>query len=100
MVGNQIELFLLEGPQKNLGASLVLLLSLVLLFFMLYYLILTQRASQGRPMTRHRGARRRRGTDAVPAKKRVPPWRNPWRRPYVLGHDHLGCTSCGPCCRC
>ncbi len=46
MVGNQIELFLLEGPQKNIGAALVLLLSLVLLFFMLYYLILTQRASK------------------------------------------------------
>ena len=46
MVGNQIELFLLEGPQKNIGAALVLLLSLVLLFFMFYYLILTQRASK------------------------------------------------------
>jgi spermidine/putrescine transport system permease protein len=46
MVGNQIELFLLQGPQKNLGASLVLLLSLVLLFFMAYYLILTQRAAR------------------------------------------------------
>jgi ABC-type spermidine/putrescine transport system permease subunit I len=46
MVGNQIELFLLEGPQKNVGASLVLLLSLVLMFFMAYYLILTQRASR------------------------------------------------------
>jgi spermidine/putrescine transport system permease protein len=46
MIGNQIELFLLEGPQKNLGASLVLLLSIVLLFFMAYYLVLTQRASR------------------------------------------------------
>jgi ABC-type spermidine/putrescine transport system permease subunit I len=46
MVGNQIELFLLEGPQKNLGASLVLLLSLVLMFFMAYYVLLTQRASR------------------------------------------------------
>jgi spermidine/putrescine transport system permease protein len=46
MVGNQIELFLLQGPQKNLGAALVLLLSLVLMFFMAYYLILTQRASR------------------------------------------------------
>jgi ABC-type spermidine/putrescine transport system permease subunit I len=46
MVGNQIELFLLEGPQKNIGASLVLVLSLVLMFFMFYYLILTQRASR------------------------------------------------------
>jgi ABC-type spermidine/putrescine transport system permease subunit I len=46
MVGNQIELFLLQGPLKNLGAALVLLLSLVLLFFMAYYLLLTQRASR------------------------------------------------------
>ena len=46
MIGNQIELFLLQGPLKNYGASLVLLLSLVLLFFMAYYLILTQRASK------------------------------------------------------
>jgi spermidine/putrescine transport system permease protein len=46
MIGNQIELFLLQGPQKDLGASIVLLLSLVLLFFMAYYLVLTQRASK------------------------------------------------------
>jgi ABC-type spermidine/putrescine transport system permease subunit I len=46
MVGNQIELYLLQGPQKNLGASIVLLLSFVLLFFMLYYLFLTQRAAK------------------------------------------------------
>jgi spermidine/putrescine transport system permease protein len=46
MVGNQIELFLLQGPQKNFGASLVLLLSFVLLFFMAYYLFLTQRAAK------------------------------------------------------
>jgi ABC-type spermidine/putrescine transport system permease subunit I len=46
MIGNQIELYLLQGPQKNLGAALVLLLSLVLMFFMAYYLILTQRASR------------------------------------------------------
>jgi spermidine/putrescine transport system permease protein len=46
MIGNQIELFLLQGPQKNFGAALVLLLSLVLLFFMAYYLVLTQRASR------------------------------------------------------
>jgi ABC-type spermidine/putrescine transport system permease subunit I len=46
MIGNQIELFLLQGPLKHYGASLVLLLSLVLLFFMGYYLILTQRAGR------------------------------------------------------
>jgi ABC-type spermidine/putrescine transport system permease subunit I len=46
MIGNQIELFLLQGPLKNYGASLVLLLSGVLMFFMAYYLLLTQRASR------------------------------------------------------
>lgn len=46
MVGNQIELFLLEGPLKNFGAALVVMLSLLLMFFMAYYLILTQRASR------------------------------------------------------
>jgi ABC-type spermidine/putrescine transport system permease subunit I len=46
MVGNQIELFLLQGPLKNFGAVLVLLLSIVLMFFMTYYLLLTQRASR------------------------------------------------------
>ena len=46
MIGNQIELFLLQGPLKNLGATLVLLLSFVLMFFMAYYLVLTQRASR------------------------------------------------------
>ena len=51
MVGNQIELFLLQGPQKNLGASLVLLLSLVLMFFMAYYLILTPAREPGGTMT-------------------------------------------------
>ena len=46
MIGNQIELFLLQGPLKNYGASLVLLLSILLLFFMAYYLVLTQRAAK------------------------------------------------------
>lgn len=46
MIGNQIEFFLLQGPLKGLGASLVLLLSLLLLFFMAYYLVLTNRASK------------------------------------------------------
>lgn len=46
MIGNQIELFLLQGPLKNFGAVLVLLLSLVLMVFMAYYLVLTQRASR------------------------------------------------------
>jgi ABC-type spermidine/putrescine transport system permease subunit I len=46
MVGNQVELFLLQGPQKNLGASLVLMLSFVLMFFMAYYAVLTHRAGR------------------------------------------------------
>jgi ABC-type spermidine/putrescine transport system permease subunit I len=46
MIGNQIELFLLQGPSKNFGAALVLLLPLVLMFFMTYYLVLAQRASR------------------------------------------------------
>jgi ABC-type spermidine/putrescine transport system permease subunit I len=46
MIGNQIELFLLQGPLKNFGASLVLLLSLVLMFFMAYYLVLTHRTGR------------------------------------------------------
>lgn len=46
MIGNQIEFFLLQGPLKNQGAALVILLSLVLFVFMVYYLILTQKASR------------------------------------------------------
>jgi ABC-type spermidine/putrescine transport system permease subunit I len=49
MIGNQIEFFLLQGPLKNQGAALVILLSLVLFVFMVYYLVLTQRtAREGR----------------------------------------------------
>jgi ABC-type spermidine/putrescine transport system permease subunit I len=46
MVGNQIELFLLEGPQKDVGACMVLLLTLLLLVLMAYYLVLTRRATR------------------------------------------------------
>ena len=46
MIGNQIELFLLQGPLKTQGAVLVLLLSLGLMFSMAYYPVLTQRASR------------------------------------------------------
>jgi ABC-type spermidine/putrescine transport system permease subunit I len=46
MIGNTIYSFLAQGSQKNVGASLVILLSLVLLVFMAYYLFLTQRASK------------------------------------------------------
>ena len=46
MVGNSIEQSILSGFSRPQGASLVLLLSFVLLFFMAYYLILTVRASK------------------------------------------------------
>jgi hypothetical protein len=46
MVGNSIEQSLFSGFSRAQGASLVLLLSAVLLIFMAYYLVLTVRASR------------------------------------------------------
>jgi spermidine/putrescine transport system permease protein len=46
MIGNQIELYLLGGPQKDFGASLVLLLSALLTVLMGYYLYSTRRDSR------------------------------------------------------
>ncbi len=46
MVGNQIEFFLFEGSQKNAGASLVLILSVLLMAAMGYYLLQTDRATR------------------------------------------------------
>jgi ABC-type spermidine/putrescine transport system permease subunit I len=46
MVGNQIEFYLLGSSQKAIGASLVLLLSVLLMVLMAYYLFATQRASR------------------------------------------------------
>ena len=46
MVGNSIEQALLSGFSRPAGASLVLLLSAVLLIFMAYYLFLTIRSSK------------------------------------------------------
>jgi spermidine/putrescine transport system permease protein len=46
MIGNQIEFYLLGGTRKELGASLVLLLSALLLVLMAYYLVATQRAER------------------------------------------------------
>jgi ABC-type spermidine/putrescine transport system permease subunit I len=46
MIGNTIYYYLAQGPQKNVGACLVIQLSAVLLIFMAYYLFLTQRASK------------------------------------------------------
>jgi spermidine/putrescine transport system permease protein len=45
MIGNQINIFFLEGPQKDVGASLVIVLSLLLGVLMSYYLWITVRAS-------------------------------------------------------
>ncbi|MBB6473051.1 ABC transporter permease subunit [Sphaerisporangium rubeum] len=46
MVGNQIEFYLLGGSRKELGASLVLILSALLMALMAYYLIATRRAER------------------------------------------------------
>jgi len=46
MVGNQIELYLLGGSRQDLGASLVLILSAMLMVLMIYYLISSQRADR------------------------------------------------------
>jgi putrescine transport system permease protein len=45
MIGNQINLFFQQGPQKTVGASLVIVLSVVLAALMSYYLWVTVRAS-------------------------------------------------------
>jgi spermidine/putrescine transport system permease protein len=46
MIGNQIEFFLFEGSQKNAGAALVVILSILLMAGMAYYLIQTDRAAR------------------------------------------------------
>lgn len=46
MVGNQIEFYLFEGSQKGAGASLVIVLSVVLMAGMAYYLYSTDRAAR------------------------------------------------------
>jgi spermidine/putrescine transport system permease protein len=45
MIGNQINLFFQGGPQKNVGACLVIVLSVLLAVLMSYYLWVTVRAS-------------------------------------------------------
>jgi ABC-type spermidine/putrescine transport system permease subunit I len=45
MIGNQINLFVQGGPQKTVGASLVIVLSVLLAVLMSYYLWMTVRAS-------------------------------------------------------
>jgi spermidine/putrescine transport system permease protein len=46
MIGNEIELYLLGGSRKEVGASLVLLLSTLLIALMAYYLISSVRAER------------------------------------------------------
>jgi spermidine/putrescine transport system permease protein len=46
MIGNQINLFFQGGPEKTVGASLVIVLSLLLAALMSYYLWATVRASR------------------------------------------------------
>jgi spermidine/putrescine transport system permease protein len=46
MIGNQIEFFLFEGSQKNAGASLVVILSVLLMVGMAYYLWQTDRITR------------------------------------------------------
>ncbi|GAA1012782.1 polyamine ABC transporter permease [Acrocarpospora pleiomorpha] len=46
MVANQIELYLLGGNRKELGASLVLLMSALLMVLMAYYLVASRRAEE------------------------------------------------------
>jgi spermidine/putrescine transport system permease protein len=45
MIGNQINLFFQEGTQRTVGASLVIVLTLLLTVLMSYYLWVTVRAS-------------------------------------------------------
>jgi spermidine/putrescine transport system permease protein len=46
MIGNQIELYLLGGSRREVGASLVLILSAMLMVLMAYYLYASQRAER------------------------------------------------------
>jgi spermidine/putrescine transport system permease protein len=46
MIGNQINLFFQGGPQRTIGASLVIILSALLAVLMSYYLWVTVRASR------------------------------------------------------
>ncbi len=46
MIGNQIEFYLFAGSQKNAGASLVIILSILLMAAMAYYLVQTDRATR------------------------------------------------------
>jgi len=49
MIGNQINLFFQGGPQRTVGAALVIVLSALLAVLMSYYLWVTVRASRSEP---------------------------------------------------
>ena len=88
MLGNEINLFIQGGPQKNLGASLVIVLMVILSIGMLYYVFQTTRDA-GDSRDRHACARARdrarggpaAGAAAPPAPRRL---RNPWGRPRFM----------------
>jgi len=100
MIGNTIYYYLSSGSQKNVGACLVIQLSVVLLLFMAYYLLLTQRASK----EADRCARSPRSMRHRPARRS-----RPSRAGCVLGATpgasrsscppSPGCTSSGRSCR-
>jgi ABC-type spermidine/putrescine transport system permease subunit I len=46
MIGNQIDLYIRQGPQKTIGAALTLVLAAFLTLLMAYYLFSTHRASR------------------------------------------------------
>jgi ABC-type spermidine/putrescine transport system permease subunit I len=46
MIGNQIQFFLLNSSEKNVGAALVVVLAVMLMVLMAYYLVTTDRASR------------------------------------------------------
>ena len=83
MIGNQIELFLLQGPAEELrrlpGAAA--LARPAVLHGLLPHP--DPAREQGGPMTVTEDPRSAEARPA-PARSWVPPWRNPWRRPYVL----------------
>ena len=71
MIGNQINLFFQEGTQQTVGASLVIVLSVLLAVLMSYYLWI-DRARVG-------------GDEGVAAVRRVRDWfANPWGQPRAL----------------
>ena len=79
MIGNQINLFFQGGPQRTVGASLVIVLSVLLAALMSYYLWVTVRASRRRsPMKRVRDW-----------------WANPWGQPRSLAARHVAVHGVG-----